>query len=123
MSASADEAVCAAVAGEASAWDRLVDENLATVWAVLLEEGLDERDSADICEVVWLRLAQSLPRFHSHEDVRRWLTAVSTVEARRFLRRRAAEAERAHLQVDNVIRLAPGFTPSAVTSSRPIITA
>ncbi|MCW2778098.1 MAG: polymerase, sigma-24 subunit, subfamily [Frankiales bacterium] len=51
-----------AVDGDRAAWDGLVELHLEDVWNLVAEQGTVGQDAAQVCQVVWLRLAQQLPR-------------------------------------------------------------
>lgn len=53
--------VLGALLGDAAAWDRLVDRHAGAVWQRAVDAGLPPGVAAEVCELVWLRLAQSLP--------------------------------------------------------------
>jgi DNA-directed RNA polymerase specialized sigma24 family protein len=53
--------VRAAALGDVAAWDRLVDGHAQRVWDRARAAGLDRPSASEVCEVVWLRLAQALP--------------------------------------------------------------
>ena len=50
-------AVTAAGRGDQRAWDALVDRHSQAVWDTVRALGFDGPDSADICVLAWLRLA------------------------------------------------------------------
>lgn len=81
--------VRAAAAGDASAWDRLVDGFAGVVWAVTRTFGLDHMDAADVSQTTWLRLAEHLDRLQDPDRVGGWLVTTARREAMR-VRERAA---------------------------------
>ena len=81
--------VRAAAAGDAAAWDRLVEGFAGVVWAVTRTFGLDHMDAADVSQTTWLRLAEHLDRLQDPDRVGGWLVTTARREAMR-VRERAA---------------------------------
>ena len=83
-----------AAQGDTHAWDALVDAYLPQLWRSTAEAGLDADAAAQVCEVVWLRLVQSLALLED-ESVGSWLQRVAVEECARHVRyaerRRARE--------------------------------
>ena len=63
-------AVTAAAAGDADAWNALVDRYSGLVWAVARGEGLSRADAADVSQTTWLRLAEPASLVSSVEPER-----------------------------------------------------
>lgn len=85
--ASIASVVAAAAAGEAEAWDRLVDQYSRLVWAVARDHGLSASDAADVSQTTWLRLAEHLHRLRDPERIGLWLATTARNECLRTLRR------------------------------------
>jgi RNA polymerase sigma factor (sigma-70 family) len=100
-------AVEGAAAGDAGAWNDLVDRYAGLVWAVARGEGLNQADAADVCQTTWLRLAEHLDRINSPERVGTWLARTARHECWRVVR--------SVRRVDSVEpdRLAGGEAPAA----------
>ena len=75
--------VRAAAAGDADAWDRLVDGFAGVVWAVTRSFGLSHADAADVSQTTWLRLAENLDRLKDPARVGGWLVTTARREAMR----------------------------------------
>src|SRR5438552_35437 len=77
-------AVTAAAAGEAAAWNALVDRYSGLVWAVARGEGLSRADAADVSQTTWLRLAEHVGRIRAPERVGSWLATTARHECWRL---------------------------------------
>ena len=73
-------AVAGAAAGDADAWNALVDRYAGLVWAVARGEGLSGADAADVSQTTWLRLAEHLGRIRAPERVGSWLATTARHE-------------------------------------------
>lgn len=82
--------VQAAAEGSIAAWSSLVARHSPAVWAWAVDYAVDGAVAAQISEVVWLRLAQSLGTLGG-EPVASWLCRQVQAEGRR---ERSAQAER-----------------------------
>ncbi|GGM69419.1 RNA polymerase sigma factor [Longimycelium tulufanense] len=82
--------MAAAVADEPGAWRCLVLRFTDLVWTVARGHCADPADADDVCQVVWLKLAQHLPSLRDPARLPAWLVTVTRREARRAaaLRRR-----------------------------------
>ena len=68
------ELVAAASTGTASAWAELVRRFEGLVFSTALSYGFrSDSESADICQTVWLQLAQNLSRLREPDRVSAWL--------------------------------------------------
>ena len=76
----------AAVAGDASAWDRLVELFAPTVWAIARAHRLSTSDAADVSRTTWMRLVENLDRIDQPEHVQAWLATTTRRESLRVLR-------------------------------------
>lgn len=72
--------VRAAALGDELAWASLVDAHGQLVWSVLQDCGLGRDEAAAACEIVWVRLAQSLTEL-SGEPVTSWLRRAAVHES------------------------------------------
>lgn len=77
-------AVTAAAAGDADAWNALVDRYSGLVWAVARGEGLSRADAADVSQTTWLRLAEHVGRIRAPERVGSWLATTARHECWRL---------------------------------------
>jgi DNA-directed RNA polymerase specialized sigma24 family protein len=72
--------------GDRAAWGDLARRYVGLVHAVCRCYRLSDPDAAAVNQVVWLRLAEHLPRIHSPEAVGGWIAAVARSECLRILR-------------------------------------
>ena len=79
--------VQAAVAGDARAWDRLVDRYAGLVWSVCRAHRLNAEDAADVSQLTWLRLLENLDRIRDPQRLAGWLATTCRRECLAFLRR------------------------------------
>jgi RNA polymerase sigma factor (sigma-70 family) len=83
--------VARAAAGDASAWDALVDRYTALLWSVARAHRLGEADAADVVQTTWLRLVENLHRIEDPERLPGWLVTTARHECLRALRRSGRE--------------------------------
>lgn len=81
-----EELVGAAAAGQASAWDQLVDRFAGLVWSVCRQYRLTNEDASDVSQTVWLRLVEQLNTIREPAAVGGWLVTTARREALRVLR-------------------------------------
>ncbi len=79
--------VWAARAGDAAAWDALVDRFGSRVRAVARAYRLGKADADDVFQVTWLRLVANLDSIRDPERVGAWLVTTASHECLRLLRR------------------------------------
>ena len=82
----ASELVGAAVAGDAAAWNGLVDRFAGLVWAIARRHRLSAADAADVSQTTWLRLVEHLERIEKPERIGAWLATTARHESLRVLR-------------------------------------
>jgi RNA polymerase sigma factor (sigma-70 family) len=75
-----------------AAWTELVHRFAALVWSVAREHGLAPADAADVCQAVWLTLAQNLTRLREPDRLAAWLATTARRESTRVLACRRREA-------------------------------
>lgn len=80
-----------AAAGEARAWDELVDRFAPLVWSIARSHRLDVVAAADVSQTVWLRLVEHLDRLREPEALAGWLATTTRNECLRVLRREGRE--------------------------------
>jgi RNA polymerase sigma factor (sigma-70 family) len=83
--------VSAAAAGDAGAWDTLVDRFASIVWSATRTYRLSPTDAEDVNQTVWLRLVENLDRIREPERLAGWLATTARNECFRVLRRRGRE--------------------------------
>jgi RNA polymerase sigma factor (sigma-70 family) len=80
------ELVDAALHGDRTAWNAIVDRYNRLVWSVVRSFRLGDAASADVSQTVWLRLVENLDRIREPERLPSWLAATARNEALRTLR-------------------------------------
>jgi RNA polymerase sigma factor (sigma-70 family) len=85
--------VNAAAAGDAAAWNALVDQFAGLVWAVARSHRLSDADAADVSQTTWLRLVERLGELREPERVGAWLATTARRESLRHLRLRGRIGE------------------------------
>jgi len=80
-----------AAAGDASAWDSLVDRYTNLLWSVARAHRLDTADAGDVVQTTWLRLVENLGRIQDPERLPGWLVTTARRECLRILRRSGRE--------------------------------
>lgn len=78
----------AAAAGDATAWEQLVDRYAGLVWSVCLRYRLADADADadDVSQAVWLRTVEQLDRLGDAEALPGWLTTTTSRECLSVLR-------------------------------------
>jgi RNA polymerase sigma factor (sigma-70 family) len=84
--------VRAAAAGDAAAWNQLVNQYDGLVWAVARSFRLSSSDAADVVQTTWLRLVEHLDRIEQAERVSAWLVTTARRECLALLRRQSHQA-------------------------------
>ncbi len=78
-------------AGEAAAFDRLVQERSSDVYALLYRMTEDAEEARDLTQETFLRIFQSIERFRGDADLKTWIYRIAINQARnrwRWWRRR-----------------------------------
>jgi RNA polymerase sigma factor (sigma-70 family) len=88
---SIEHVVGAARAGDAEAWDELVDRYLPLVTAVIARFRLSASDAADVNQTVWLRLVEHLDGLREPRAMPGWLATTARREALALIRRRSRD--------------------------------
>ena len=109
--------VRAAAAGDAEAWNELVQRYAGLIWAICRSCSFRDSDAADVSQVVWLRLIENLSRLREPERLKSWLAVVTRNECIRVVRRAGREivtdvAEAPHAAID------PSMERGLVTAER-----
>ena len=74
-------------AGDASAWDGLVERFGSRVWAVARAHRLSKADAEDVFQITWMRLMTHLDSIREPDRVGAWLASTARHESLRLLRR------------------------------------
>lgn len=75
-------------AGEAAAWEILVQRYQRLVYAIVRRMGFDEHAAADVFQTVFMRLMAHLPRLTDHDRLQAWI--VTTTKREALLQRKRA---------------------------------
>lgn len=78
--------VAAAGAGDAEAWEQLVDGYVGLIWAITHTYRLSEGDAHDVTQTTWLRLVENIDRLSDPARVGAWLATTARRECLRVLR-------------------------------------
>ena len=81
------ELVRAAAAGEARAWDELVQRYTGLLWAICRDHRLGAADAADVVQITWLRLLERLDSINDPARVGGWLATTCRHECLAVIRR------------------------------------
>ena len=83
--------VKAAAAGDAQAWQQIVDDYSRLVWSVARGFRLSLADAADVTQTTWLRLVENLDRIQNPDQLAGWLATTARREALRLIRKAQRE--------------------------------
>ena len=79
------EVVSHAAAGDAAAWDRLMNQYGRLIWAITRDFDLSESDASDVVQTTWLRLVEHINRLDHPERVGAWLATTARNECLRCI--------------------------------------
>jgi RNA polymerase sigma factor (sigma-70 family) len=79
--------VRAAAAGDARAWEQLVDRYDALLWSICRAFRMSDDDAADATQLTWLRLLENLGRIRDPQRLAGWLATTCRRECLASLRR------------------------------------
>jgi RNA polymerase sigma-70 factor (ECF subfamily) len=74
--------------GDLAAWRELYDQQFERVYRLVQRLGVPERDAADVCQEVFLRVHRGLGRFRGDAQIGTWLFRIALNESRRWGRLR-----------------------------------
>lgn len=80
------ELVAAALAGDATAWNEIVDRYERLVWSIVRSYRLDNATASDVSQTVWLKLVENLDRIRDAERLPAWLCTTARNESLRVAR-------------------------------------
>jgi RNA polymerase sigma factor (sigma-70 family) len=72
-------------AGDARAWERLIDKYSRLIWSITRDFKLLESDAADVFQTTWTRLIEHIDRLEQPGRVGAWLAATARNECLRCL--------------------------------------
>src|ERR1700727_389299 len=79
------ELVQGAAAGDAAAWDGLMDQYGRLIWSITRDFKLVESDASDVVQTTWLRLVEHIDRLEHPERVGAWLATTARNECLRSI--------------------------------------
>jgi len=79
------ELIGRAAAGDARAWEALVDAYSGVIWAVTRGFRLRDADAADVVQTTWLRLLEHVQRLNDPTRVGAWLATTARRECLRVV--------------------------------------
>lgn len=107
----ADQALLVACrAGDQQAWARLLDKYERLVYSIPLNYGLLPEDAADIAQLSFTYLLQSLATLPEDSNVGGWLATVARRHTWRLLKRQKRQAPAAELDQESTSELIPDRT-------------
>lgn len=80
-----------AAQGDQAAWDILVRLHTGLLWSIARSFRLDAADAADVVQMTWLRLVESIDRIKEPDRLAAWLATVARRECVHLLRRSGRE--------------------------------
>ncbi len=108
--------VRAAAAGDARAWERLVDRYDDLLWSICRAHRIGDDNAADVIQLTWLRMLENLDRIRDPERLAGWLATTCRRECWALLRRSRPSV---NLDEENMERLLGGGGPA----DEPVLTA
>src|SRR5687767_2438174 len=78
--------------GDAQGWSRLLDKYERLVYSIPLNYGLSREDAADIAQIVFTSLLQSLDNLREESNLAGWLATVARRHSWRLLARGRRES-------------------------------
>jgi RNA polymerase sigma factor (sigma-70 family) len=106
MALSDQELILAARRGDAAAWESLVDKYERLVYSIPLNYGLSREDAADIAQLTFTILLQSLGSLRDDSRLGAWLAMVARRHTWRLVSQRRRESPPAAEELsDSLVRL------------------
>jgi RNA polymerase sigma factor (sigma-70 family) len=106
----------AAAAGDARAWEKIVDRYAGLVWSICRGYGMSDDDAADTVQLTWLRLLQNLERIRDPSRLAGWLATTCRRECMALLRRSRSSVAVADTHLDLLLG-------SAAPADQPVLAA
>jgi RNA polymerase sigma factor (sigma-70 family) len=101
--------VRAAAAGDARAWEKIVDRYADLVWSICRAQRMSDEDAADAAQLTWLRLLQNLERIRDPRRLAGWLATTCRRECLALIRRSQSSVAVGNEHMDQLL----GGTPPA----------
>lgn len=101
--------VRAAAAGDAQAWEQLVDRYAGLVWSICRAHRMSDEDAADAAQLTWLHLLENLDRIRDPRRLAGWLATTCRRECRAMLRRARSSLT---VEEEHMDRLLGGGAPA-----------
>jgi RNA polymerase sigma factor (sigma-70 family) len=101
--------VRAAAAGDARAWEEIVDRYTDLVWSICRAHRMSDDDAADAVQLTWLRLLQNLERIRDPRRLGGWLATTCRRECLALLRRSRSSIA---VEDEHMDRLLGGTAPA-----------
>jgi RNA polymerase sigma factor (sigma-70 family) len=101
--------VRAAAAGDARAWEKIVDRYADLVWSICRAHRMSDADAADTVQLTWLRLLQNLERIRDPRRLAGWLATTCRRECQDLLRRSRSSVT---VEDEHMDRLLGGTAPA-----------
>lgn len=108
--------VRAAAAGDARAWEQLVDRYDGLVWSICRAHRMSDDDAADAVQLTWLHLLENLERIRDPQRLAGWLATTCRRECQALLRRSRSSVA---FEEEAIDRLLGGGVPA----DEPVLTA
>jgi len=101
--------VRAAAAGDARAWEKIVDRYADLLWSICRAQRMSDDDAADAVQLTWLRLLQNLERIRDPRRLAGWLATTCRRECLALIRRSQSSVTVGNEHMD---RLLGGTAPA-----------
>jgi RNA polymerase sigma factor (sigma-70 family) len=88
---SISDLVLAAAGGSAHAWDSIVERFSPLLWSICRRHRLSRQDADDVCQDVWVRLAESLNALRDPAALPGWLATTTRRECLRMIGKQRGE--------------------------------
>ena len=83
--------VRAAAQGSSAAWESIVDRFTPLLWSICMRHRLSPPDAADVCQDVWVKLAESLEALREPAALPGWLSTTARRECLRTISKQRGE--------------------------------
>ncbi len=108
--------VRAAAAGDAQAWERLVNRFAGLAWSICRAHRLSDDDAADAVQLTWLRLLENLDRIRDPQRLAGWIATTCRRECLGLLRRSRSSVAVEDERLDHLLGgSAPADQPALTT--------